>query len=103
MAAYCLKGARVFDPANEIDKHMSVFIDGGRIAALGRAPQGFVADETFDLSGQVLIPGMVELGARPREPGYEYKATIASECKADGAGGFTSVCRSPGTLPGMHT
>lgn len=99
MAAYWLKGARVVDPANDIDKVTSVFVDGGKIAAIGRAPAEFVADETFDLHGQVVIPGMVELGARLREPGYEHKATISSECKAAAAGGFTSVCCTPDTLP----
>ena len=52
MAAYWLKGARVVDPANDIDKITSVFVDGGKIAAIGRAPADFVADETFDLGGQ---------------------------------------------------
>jgi dihydroorotase len=51
------------------------------------------------LRGQVIAPGFVELSAHLREPGFEYKATIASECKAAAAGGFTSVCSTPDTMP----
>jgi len=99
VAAYCLKGARVIDPANDLDEVTNVFVDNGTVAAIGRAPRGFTADDTFDLRGQILTPGFIELRARLREPGYEHKATIASECKAAAAGGFTSVCCTPDTLP----
>lgn len=95
----CLAGARVVDPATKTDKRASVYIDNGRIASVGRAPRGFKADETIDLSGQVLTPGFIELSAHLREPGSEHKATIASECKAAAAGGFTNICCTPDTIP----
>ena len=95
----CLAGARVIDPTTKTDKCTNVYIEGTRIVKVGRAPKGFVPDETIDLRGQILTPGFIELAAHLREPGFEYKATIASESKAAAAGGFTSVCCTPDTLP----
>ncbi len=95
----CLAGARVIDPATNTDKRTNVYIDGTRILHVGRAPRGFTPDETIDLTGQVVAPGFIELSARLREPGFEYKATIASECKAAAGGGFTAICCTPDTMP----
>jgi len=97
--ALCLAGARVVDPATKTDKRANVYIDGGRIVSIGRAPRGFSADETIDVRGQILTPGFIELSAHLREPGFEHKATIVSECKAAAAGGFTSICCTPDTMP----
>lgn len=99
MASLSLKNVRLIDPASAIDKITNIHIDSGRIAAIGRAPRNFEADDVIDLSGQIASPGFVELGAHLREPGFEYKATIATECRAAAAGGFTSVCCLPDTLP----
>lgn len=95
----CLRGGRIVDPATNIDKKANLYIDGGRIAAIGRAPRGLKVDDTIDVSGQIVVPGFIELGARLCEPGFEHKATIASECKAAAASGFTSICATPDTLP----
>lgn len=95
----CLAGARVIDPATNTDKRANVYIDGGRILRIGRAPRGVTPDETIDVSGQVVTPGFIELGAHLREPGFEHKATIVSECKAAAGGGFTNICCTPDTLP----
>ena len=99
MALTLLRGARVVDPAWDLDAVTDVYIDGARIAAIGSAPPDFTAEDVFDLEGQVLCPGFVELGAHLREPGFEHKATIASELRAAAAGGFTSVCCTPDTIP----
>jgi len=95
----CLAGARVIDPATGTDKCTNVYIKGTRIVRVGRAPQGFTPDQTICLEGQILAPGFIELGAHLREPGFEYKATIASECRAAASSGFTSVCCTPDTMP----
>ncbi|MEM7468459.1 MAG: dihydroorotase [Pseudomonadota bacterium] len=95
----CLKGGRVIDPANQIDKRIDLFIDNGVIAGLGRAPKGFSIKTSFDVSGKYVLPGLVDLGAHLREPGYESKADIASELRAAVAGGFTSICCTPDTRP----
>ena len=97
--ALCLAGARVIDPATHTDKCTNVYIDGTRIVNVGPRPKGSAPDETIDLRGQILTPGFIELGAHLREPGFEYKATIASESRAAAAGGFTTVCCTPDTSP----
>jgi dihydroorotase len=77
----------------------SIFIAGGRIAALDRAPDGFRADETLDAHGLIACPGLVDLSARLREPGFEYRATLESEMAAAAAGGVTSLACPPDTDP----
>ena len=90
---------RVIDPASGLDGLCGVFVDGEKIAALGHAPPGFVADRTIDASGLVVAPGFVDLCARLREPGAEFKNALASEMQAAVAGGVTSLVCSPDTDP----
>ncbi|TMG74928.1 MAG: dihydroorotase, partial [Betaproteobacteria bacterium] len=70
-----VKGARLVDPKNRIDAKQDVFISAGKIAAIGRPPGGFRAERTIDASSLVVCPGLIDLSARLREPGFEYKAT----------------------------
>ncbi len=88
---------RIIDPANQIDQNKDLFIEAGKIAGLGQPPVGFTLNRTLDATGQIVIPGVVDLAARLREPGQEYKATIASETRAAAAGGITSLCCHPDT------
>ncbi len=90
---------RVIDPANQIDAKHDVFIIDGKIAAVGKAPAGFKADQTIDAAGLIVAPGLVDLSVRLREPGYEYKATLESELQAALAGGVTSLVCPPDTDP----
>ena len=94
-----IKNGRVIDPANGIDATQDLFIADGRIAALGAAPAGFNADQTIDATGLVVAPGLVDLSARLREPGYEYKATLESELQAAMQGGVTTLVCPPDTDP----
>jgi dihydroorotase len=94
-----IKNGRLVDPANNIDAVQDLYIEGGKVAAVGAAPQGFVADRTIDASGLVVAPGLVDLSARLREPGYEYKATLESEMQAAMQGGVTSLVCPPDTDP----
>jgi dihydroorotase len=96
---YHIKNGRVIDPANNIDQVTDLFIADGKIAALGNAPEGFTADQTIDASGLVVAPGLVDLSARLREPGYEYKATLESEMQAAMQGGVTTLVCPPDTDP----
>ena len=89
----------LIDPANQIDAHHDVFIIDGKVAAIGKAPAGFVADQTIDAAGLIVAPGLVDLSVRLREPGYEYKATLESELQAALAGGVTSLVCPPDTDP----
>jgi dihydroorotase len=94
-----IKNGRVVDPANGIDKVSDLFIVHGQVASLGTAPTGFEADCTIDASGLVVAPGLVDLSARLREPGYEYKATLESEMQAAVQGGVTTLVCPPDTDP----
>ena len=93
----------VIDPANNIEAKQDIYISEGRIAAIGRQPEGFSLDETIDASGCHVIPGIVDLRARLREPGQENKGTIASESRAAAASGITTVCVPPDTTPVIDT
>lgn len=94
-----IKNGRVIDPANGVDAQQNLYVADGRIAALGSAPAGFVPGQTIDAKGMLVIPGLVDLSARLREPGYEYKATLESEMQAAMQGGVTSLLCPPDTDP----
>ena len=94
-----IKNGRVIDPASGTDRVTDLFIADGKIAAVGAAPDGFSADDTIDASGLVVAPGLVDLSARLREPGYEYKATLESEMRAAVQGGVTTLVCPPDTDP----
>jgi len=94
-----IKNGHLIDPANGIDAPQDVFIAAGKIAGIGQAPEGFVASKVIDASGLVVAPGLVDLSARLREPGYEYKATLESEMQAAVQGGVTSLVCPPDTEP----
>ncbi|HUK04104.1 MAG TPA: dihydroorotase [Burkholderiales bacterium] len=89
-----IKGGRIVDPASGRDEIGDVFVDKGRIAE-----KKGKADETIDAKGLVVAPGLIDLAARLREPGQEYKATLASEMDAAVAGGVTSLACPPDTHP----
>lgn len=94
-----IKNGRLIDPKSNIDAQQDVFIVARRIAAIGQAPQGFVAEQVVDASGLIVMPGLVDVAARLREPGFEYKATLESEMSAAVAGGVTSLACPPDTDP----
>ncbi len=94
-----IKNGRVVDPAARIDSRQDLFVSDGRIVALGRAPSGFRPERVIDASKLVVCPGLVDLSARLREPGFEYKATLESEMQAAVAGGVTSLACPPDTDP----
>ena len=94
-----IKNGHVIDPKNNVDAKHDVYIVAGKIAGIGEAPQGFSANQTIDASGLIVTPGFVDLSARLREPGDEYKATLESELHAAAAGGVTSLSCPPDTDP----
>ncbi|HXU93645.1 MAG TPA: dihydroorotase [Gallionella sp.] len=96
-----IKNGRLIDPKNNIDAQQDVFIAAGKVAAIGQAPAGFAADKVIDASGLVVAPGLIDLAARLREPGYEYMATLESEMDAAVAGGVTSLACPPDTDPAL--
>lgn len=94
-----IKGGRLIDPAGKTDGELDLFVADGRVAAVGRAPDGFAADAVIDAAGRIVCPGFVDLRAHLREPGHENKATIASETRAAARGGITTLCCPPDTWP----
>ena len=94
---------RLVDPANDMDGQYNLYIQDGRISAIGQPPAGFTPDLSIDASGQVICPGLVDLSARVREPGQEHKATIESETRAAARGGITTLCCPPDTSPVIDT
>lgn len=94
-----IKGGRVIDPASGRDAIGDLLIDGERIASLDAAAKAAKADKVIDAKGLVVAPGLVDICARLREPGFEYKATLESEMEAAIAGGVTSVACPPDTDP----
>lgn len=94
-----IKNGRLIDPRNGIDARKDLFIAAGRIVAAGEAPNGFAANRVIDASGLIVCPGLVDLSARLREPGFEYMATLESEMQAAIAGGVTSLACPPDTDP----
>ncbi|MFN0040350.1 MAG: dihydroorotase [Burkholderiales bacterium] len=94
-----IRGGRLIDTASATDGLRDVYIDGGKIVGIGSAPPAFRADRTIDAGALVVCPGLVDLAARLREPGNEYKATLESEMAAAVAGGVTSLSCPPDTDP----
>lgn len=94
-----IKNGRVIDPKNNIDSKLDVFIAAGKILNIGQMPDDFIANQTIDATNLIVCPGLVDLSARLREPGEEYKARLASELQAAVAGGVTSLACPPDTDP----
>ncbi|KJK25719.1 dihydroorotase [Burkholderiaceae bacterium 16] len=94
-----IKGGRLIDPAANVDAQQDLYIAAGKVVGVGSAPADFHANKTIDATGLIVCPGLVDLSARLREPGYEYKATLESEVAAATAGGVTSLVCPPDTDP----
>lgn len=94
-----IKNGHVIDPKNNIDSKLDVFIAAGKIVSVGLTPDGFIANQVIDASNLIVCPGLVDLSARLREPGEEYKARLVSELQAAVAGGVTSLACPPDTDP----
>lgn len=100
MKALLIRGGRVVDPASGLDAKRDVLLRDGKIAAIENPGQIRAADaDIFDAKGLVAAPGLVDIHVHLREPGQGYKETIATGTAAAAAGGFTSVCAMPNTVP----
>jgi dihydroorotase len=103
-----IRGGRVIDPAQGIDRHLDVWIADGKIMALEpdiRAPLQRTPDDScpapriIEAQGCVVAPGFLDMHVHLREPGFEYKETIATGLAAAAAGGFTAVAAMANTKP----
>lgn len=99
-----IKNARVIDPHSALDRKLDVYIEQSMIVAMpeqGVTPHGvaFKADQELDAEGLIVCPGLVDLTARLKEPGYEHEGMLDSELRACVAGGITSLVCPPDTDP----
>src|SRR5262245_55170604 len=93
-----IRGARVLDPARELDAILDVRIDDGVIAALGTDLEPN-AHKVIDAHGLVLAPAFVDPHVHLRTPGREDEETIASGAAAAAAGGYCAILAMPNTDP----
>lgn len=94
-----LRGGRVVDPSQSLDANVDVLLVDGVVKELGenlKAPKGC---EILDVTGKVVVPGLIDPHVHLREPGQEYKETVESGCRAAAAGGFTAVACMANTHP----
>jgi len=102
-ASLVIRGGHLIDPAARLDAPMDLLLQDGRVAEV--APPNKIKGEIdrkgekFDARGLIVAPGFIDLHVHLREPGQRHKETIASGTAAAAAGGFTSVCTMPNTIP----
>ncbi len=89
----------ILDPVTQSVRTSKIYIADGVIIAINHEPDGFEPDQSIDASGQIISAGLVDLCARLREPGLEFKADIDSETRAAASGGITTLCCPPDTDP----
>lgn len=99
MSKVLITNGRVIDPASGIDRKADVAIADGKVFAIGDVSSEFQPERTLDAAGCLVVPGLVDLAARLREPGYEHEGMLESEMGAAVAGGVTSLVCPPDTDP----
>ncbi|MBO8159416.1 dihydroorotase [Thermosyntropha sp.] len=93
-----IKGGRVIDPANKVDKVLDILVENDKIVETG---QNIYAEDciNIDAENKLVCPGFIDIHVHLREPGFEYKEDIYSGTRAAAAGGFTTICCMPNTEP----
>jgi dihydroorotase len=96
--ALLFRGVRLVDPASDHDAVTDVLIEDEAIASVERGAS-VAGASVIDADGLVMAPGLVDLHAHLREPGFEQKETIETGSRAAAAGGYTAICAMPNTDP----
>ena len=94
-----IKNGRVINPASKFDVVCDVAIASGRVVSINQTASDFAANKVIDATGCIVCPGLIDLSARLREPGYEHEGMLESELAAAVAGGVTSLVCPPDTDP----
>jgi dihydroorotase len=94
-----IRNGRVVDPANSTDAVQDVLITASRIERVGPDLPADAATTVLDATGKIVCPGFIDIHVHLREPGYEYKETVATGTRAAAAGGFTAVACMANTHP----
>ncbi len=100
MESLLIQNGRVIDPAGGVDQEMDILLRDGRVADI--ASPGKLrgqSNQTLNARGAIVAPGLIDLHVHLREPGQSHKESIATGTAAAAAGGFTSVCPMPNTVP----
>jgi dihydroorotase len=93
-----LRGGRVVDPSQDLDRQADVLLEDGKVVAVGKL-SARKCREIIDVAGCVVTPGFVDMHVHLREPGREDKETMLTGSRAAAAGGFTSIVCMPNTTP----
>jgi dihydroorotase len=99
MATTAIRGGTVIDPGANRNGRFDVIVQDDKIEAIVDTGQGPEADESIDASGCWVLPGLIDMHVHLREPGYEYKETVATGTLAAVAGGVTAVACMANTNP----
>lgn len=94
-----IKNGLLIDPEIGESKLKDLFVESSLIVSTDQPPQGFKADKIIDAAGCWVMPGIVDIQVRVREPGFTHKATLASETRAAALNGITSICIPPDSSP----
>jgi dihydroorotase len=94
-----IRHGRVINPATKLDAVADVLVEGGVIRQVGPGLQAPEGTDIIDARGKVVCPGFIDIHVHLREPGFEYKETVATGTRAAAAGGFTAVCCMANTDP----
>ena len=97
------KNGRLLDPSNNLDAVADLLVSNEKISNIGPLQTKPDNLKIFDASGLIISPGFVDVHCHLREPGQEYKETIETGTSAAAAGGFTTICAMPNTIPPMDT
>src|SRR2546427_6760093 len=99
MRPILIRGGRVLDPSRGVDEVTDLYLQDGKVEAIGRDLGRPEAALIVDAVGKVVSPGLIDLHVHLREPGQEDIETVASGAMAAAAGGFSAVCAMPNTDP----
>ncbi|MFT6152705.1 MAG: dihydroorotase [Bermanella sp.] len=99
----CIKNGHVFDPSQNLDSIIDIYIENDSIVAIGQAPKDFIPEEIIDASEKMIFPGFIDINAFLSEPGFTQKGTIASETQAAARSGITTICCTPNTKPTLDS
>lgn len=97
MLDLCIVNCRL-DPS---DQKCSIGVEDGKIVSIQKLPSP--ADETIDIQGRIILPGLIDAHVHMRDPGLTYKENFKTGTQAAAAGGFTTVLDMPNTQPPTNT
>ena len=103
MEKILIKGGRIVDPAQGLDTVGDLLLSEGKVAGMEKSIPSINGAHVIDAASMVVSPGFIDLHCHLRDPGLEYKETVATGTRAAAKGGFTTVCAMPNTEPTMHT